>query len=170
MHITLASLSVVPLSRQNLKEAIALTERVFPFDLESPEAPSGMYTASLDPNAYRAQLTKAGVSSLNYWVVPYEGKLIAFTGLYQVVGGPEDESWLGWYGVLPDARGHGIGRWLLDWTIRKAKLAGCRTFKLYTSNSPDEATAQKLYEKIGLKLVREEPHGEYIYMYREKAL
>ncbi|MES2006493.1 MAG: GNAT family N-acetyltransferase [Patescibacteria group bacterium] len=106
--------------------------------------------------------------SLAYWVVSENGTVVATTGLYRYRGDKQGEVNLGWFCVAPEMRGAGLGRKVLEWTMMRAQIEGAKTLKLYTSNSSNEAAAQKLYESVGLTVVREEPHGEYIYMYREK--
>ncbi len=79
--------------------------------------------------------------------------------------------WLGWYCVRPDQRGKGLGRELIEWTIDKAKEQGFKKLKLYTSEDPEEAKAQEIYENYGFKIVGEEKgEGKYKTLYREKVI
>jgi ribosomal protein S18 acetylase RimI-like enzyme len=55
--------------------------------------------------------------------------------------------------VAPEARGQGIGGKLVDFCIAKARAAGKQFLRLYTSNHPNQAIAQILYEKRGFRLI-----------------
>lgn len=95
-----------------------------------------------------------------YFLVYYDGKAIGTTGLY------EDEKissrgtvWLGWFGILPEYRGKGLGKRVLSDTIAEAAARGYSVFRLYTS-AVSCATACKLYDAVmdfGEFYTREEP-------------
>jgi ribosomal protein S18 acetylase RimI-like enzyme len=51
--------------------------------------------------------------------------------------------------VDPKARGRRIGQALIEHTVARARDAGDKLIRLYTSTDPNEAAAQHLYEKNG---------------------
>lgn len=167
----MSALALRPLSRAALAEAITLANRIFPDDIDSAEAPAAVYTASLEPDAYREEIKAASIRTLSYWVLPdYTGTLVGFTGLYTRLGDDPTVAWLGWFGVAPEARGRGLGRAILESTIAIAVARGFTALRLYTTDSPNEAVAQKLYEKLGFKVTRTERGEGFTTLYREKNL
>ena len=85
------------------------------------------------------------------------GEIIGGTGLFQVAGEPADEGWVDWFAVDVNSRGRGVGRALLARVLATSKDRGLRTLRLFTSDRPEEASAQWLYESMGLREYRREP-------------
>ncbi|MBF0367616.1 MAG: GNAT family N-acetyltransferase, partial [Oligoflexia bacterium] len=101
---------------------------------------------------------------------PYN-KVVGTSGLYNLKNEEVTTCWLGWFCIDPTIRGHGLGRKLLIETINIAKQQGCLKLKLYTSELPQEAKAQILYEKLGLKIVTKTKRRDGIMIYfREKYI
>ena len=84
----------------------------------------------------------------NFYMCKLDGMPVGITGIYIYYEYPED-GWCGWYGVLPEFRGKGYGRQILDWTINQAREMGLKSFRLYT-DLEDNNTAVELYRKIGM--------------------
>jgi GNAT superfamily N-acetyltransferase len=154
-----------PLSKERFDEAIDLVKKIFPSDGDTPV------------NAYRAGINKEDPlwqtrRVLEYYLVidPHTNKIVALTGLYSMKTYPLDEIWLGWFGVEPAERGKGIGKTVLEWTIAKAKSNGYKHFKLWTTDSAEEAVAQRLYEATGFDIYNTEKTPEYTILYRKKDL
>lgn len=79
--------------------------------------------------------------------------VLGTTGLYRYNKDAEGAVWVAWFCVDPKARGHGIGQALIERTVARARDAGFDRVRLYTSTSPNEEAAQRLYAKNGLKEV-----------------
>lgn len=169
-------MNIIPLSKKYLEETIKMVNSVFPDDVKEEWSPDRSFRLGMrfseDLETGKADWFK----KLGYWIVldDVTGEVVGSTGLYQPgdeVDDDMDAVWVGWYCVRGDQRGKGLGRELLEWTIQKAKNEGYKKLKLYTSTDPNEARAQELYEKVGLKIVGQEPgKSGYKTLYREKIL
>ncbi len=164
------NLSFKPLTQDNIEEMLALVKVMFPNDENDAEAAEKGYRASINSSDPRWNDRRV----LKYWgVYDDTDNLLAVTGLYNKISEhAENEIWLGWYGVSPSMRGRGIGRRVLEWTLEAARKEGYRKFRLWTTTSPEEAAAQKLYDSIGIKIYKEErkEKSEYVTLYREIEL
>ncbi|MBE9228382.1 GNAT family N-acetyltransferase [Phormidium sp. LEGE 05292] len=170
-------MGIKPLSHETLEQAISLVDRIFPYQKDAMyENARIVFSASLEKNnsSYKPLLEQMQITEANYWVAIDENssKVVGITGLY---GYAEDESeayWLGYTCVDPDFRGQGIGAKLVDFVIEKARSAGKKFLRLYTSNFQNQAIAQILYEKRGLQIIGEEqmPGSEFKKIYRELKL
>lgn len=66
-----------------------------------------------------------------------------------------DEIELAYFGLMPEFRGRGLGRWLLDWIIDRAWSYAPRRLWLHTCTL-DHPAALPLYRKAGFVPYREE--------------
>jgi GNAT superfamily N-acetyltransferase len=165
--------SYIPLSYENLEEAIALVREVFPDDFDTEDSPEEAYRASLDREKYKSFIDRHHLDLLQYLLVVEQstGKAVGVTEWYTVDTDPKGMIWLGWYCVDQTHRGKGFGRAILEWTVATVKDMGYTTMRLYTTTDPNEADAQILYEKMGFKLIGQEDEGRsYITLFREKIL
>jgi RimJ/RimL family protein N-acetyltransferase len=166
-------MKIKPLSEKNIAEATALLHVIFPDDAKNENPPEKGFEASLHPETHKGYWDKYLLTRLKYWVAIDEqtGRVIGTTGLYERSDSPQGTVWLGWYALDPAERGRGLGAELLQWTIDKAKDEGHTKLRLYTSTHSNEATAQKLYEKLGFRIVGEEPETNGVkVIYREREL
>ena len=114
----------------------------------------------------------AGVKDLvAFDVYVDEGDLVlGTTGLYRYRKDLETAVWLAWFCVDPRARGRGIGQALLDHSVARARDAGFSLLRLYTSTDPNEASAQRLYERNGFIEVGRKKGLHSTTVFREKRL
>lgn len=86
------------------------------------------------------------------WVAELDGRPVGFVAVHHV----DDRSgWakLRWFLVEAEARGHGVGRRLLDTALRFCRKAGYEGVFLWTVD--DLHAARSLYEKAGFSLVQQ---------------
>lgn len=143
------------LGRKTLRAATQLVLSAFPDEGED-ENPAAELAASLDPKKFQGFLKGFGISDLIYWVAMEANDVVGIIGLY-TDNDAEEAVWLGWFCVSPRFRGKGIGSQLLELAIEEAKSRGKKFLRLYTSTSPLERAAHRLYEAYGFKLIKREP-------------
>jgi GNAT superfamily N-acetyltransferase len=68
--------------------------------------------------------------------------------------------------VVPEMRGRGLGRALLEAALETAREAGATTMELGTSE--DDVTARALYEKLGFINREGGPDGPVMYFYERE--
>jgi GNAT superfamily N-acetyltransferase len=92
------------------------------------------------------------------WIAELDGERV---GCVFVVRNDEDPSMaqLRCLAVDPRARGHGIGRRLVDQCIRFARSAGYPKMTLWTNHVL--LSARRIYEAAGFHLARQEPHRSF---------
>jgi len=121
----------------------------------------------------RRLIAWAGVDDfLELWgaVDQQTGRLVGTTGLYAYTRDAAETVWLAWFCVDPEMRRRGIGSRLLDFTIQEARRTGRQYLRLYTSDRPNEAAAQLLYESRGLEVVARKKRLFQTIIYRELRL
>ncbi len=155
--INISTVTIIPLSQDNIREALVLIEAIFSYESDQKNARFTLYD-SLGNQEYGQR----------YWIAVTENnKVIGITGLYKDWS---DRSvvWLGWFGVHTEFRLHGIGSKLLEYAISKAKQEGYVTLRLFTSSDPNERAAHKLYKKFGFTQIEINKSSDKIYF--EKKL
>jgi len=109
---------------------------------------------------------------LLFWAI-YDGKIIGAVDIHR---GKSVRDWhIGTIGLMvgKDFRGEGLGKFLLEFIIQKAKEAGIRSACLTLFS--DNQIAKNLYQKIGFKEYGRLPDGFYrqgkfsdcIFMYKQ---
>ncbi len=162
---------LIPVGEDTYGDAKKLVKRVFRF--QSPAERMFFFAFSKKMNPFIRIITRLfGVSDIvNFWVATNEMKeVLGTTGLYSYTKDRHEALWLAWFCVAPEARGKGIGKKLLSFSITEARKASVRYLRLYTSDDPNERDAQFLYEKFGLKETGRQRKLFYTKIYRELSL
>ena len=84
-----------------------------------------------------------------YFLAEIDGEMVGGGGIYPTDGLPEDTCELVKMYLLPKARGHGLGRLLIENCISAAIENGFR--KIYLETMPELKQALHVYEKFGFK-------------------
>jgi GNAT superfamily N-acetyltransferase len=136
-----------------LPGAKALVDRVFPHQTPAERLFFWVWPRRMTKLG-RALLALARVAELTeVWVaVDDDGAVLGTTGLYRYRKDADEAFWLTWFCVAPESRGAGVGAQLLDFSIAQARQRGAHFLRLYTSDDPNEAVAQNLYESRGLQV------------------
>jgi putative acetyltransferase len=76
-----------------------------------------------------------------------EGKIVGGSGIFPTNGLPEDTCELVKMYLLPEARGTGLGRTIIELSLQTARELGYG--KVYLESMPELKQALKVYEKFG---------------------
>lgn len=129
------SLKYKKVTKQNIKIAIKIQKAIFP-----EEDGTKNLLDSLGKHEYRKELI--------WWIAFHNEKPIGIIGLYAYHEYPED-AFMGWYGVIANARKKGFGGKMFDFFEKQAKKKKYKNIRLYTDDlENNEAT--KLYYKKGM--------------------
>ena len=80
------------------------------------------------------------------------GSLMGIVGLHHYVWGPPENVWLAWFAVDPAAQQRGIGRCLLDFVEKKARIQGYMKIFVETYSTPEFARARDFYRAQGFSV------------------
>jgi GNAT superfamily N-acetyltransferase len=147
---------IIPFSKELLNNAIVFMEAVFPYKPDQKSAKQSFRDSLTQPN-----------SKQQYWLaVNPHGEIVGVTGLYHDY---KDKSvvWLGWFGVHPQHRRHGVGSILLEFAISEAIKKGFSVLKLYSSFDKNERAAHHLYRKYGFVQTRANAKADKIFFAKE---
>jgi putative acetyltransferase len=84
-----------------------------------------------------------------YFVAEDDNHIIGGSGIYPSAGLPEDTCELVKMYLIPEARGFGLGKHLIEKCLQAAKDLGYK--KVYLETLPELKKALKVYEKFGFK-------------------
>ena len=84
-----------------------------------------------------------------YWVAESEGNIIGGAGIYPTAGLPPHHCELVKFYLLPQSRGKGFGRSLMQKTMEAARELGYT--HMYLETLPELTIAIPQYEKVGFK-------------------
>jgi putative acetyltransferase len=91
-----------------------------------------------------------------YYVVTKDDKVLGGGGIYPTDGLPGDTCELVKMYLLPEARGRGLGKLLIEKCLQFAKSAGYKN--VYLETMPELKNALKVYEKLGFQYL-DKPMG-----------
>ena len=86
-----------------------------------------------------------------YWVAELDGEIVGGCGIYPTVGLPKGCIELVKLYVNPSARGFGLGKKLMELSIKEAERIGYTS--IYLETLPALSDALGLYQKLGFKLL-----------------
>ena len=87
-----------------------------------------------------------------YNVVEIDGKIAGGSGIYPTEGLPEGTCELVKMYLIPEARGLGLGKLLIEKCIEQAKDFGYK--QVYLESMPELRQALKVYEKFGFEYLK----------------
>ena len=111
------------------------------------DKPGTVYYDSATDDLYSLFKTPGSV----YWLAKQNEKLIGGCGLFATAGLPAGCAELVKLYLLPEWRGKGIGRMLMEKTFESAKKLGYR--QLYLESMPELSKAIGMYEKAGFHFI-----------------
>lgn len=151
--------TILPLSEELLNDAMTLMENVFPYKQDQKNAKWAFADSLTQPNSQDKQ----------YWLaVNRQGEVVGITGLYHDYK-DKNIAWLGWFGVHPKHRRHGLGSMLLEFAISEAEKRGFSVLKLYSSFDKNERAAHFLYRKYGfIEIVSDKKADKIIFLKKLK--
>lgn len=150
-------MEIKPVTKDNVEEALSVVLKIFPY--EDEQEVRDAFMASLDKSKYEWFWEKFNLTRFQYFAGVIDGKIIGTTGIYCHISDKNEANWVGWMCVLPEYRGRGLGKALLQFCIDRTREEGKPYLRLYTSDEPNERIAQKLYEKAGFVNIDMKPHA-----------
>ncbi len=92
------------------------------------------------------------VSNAEYWVLEVDGKVVGGSGIYPTEGLPEGCCELVKLYILPEVRGKGLGKRLIEQCYASATNFGYR--QVYLETMPELKNAMGLYERCGFEYLK----------------
>jgi len=164
-------IEIVRLDAASAQQASRFTAKIFPYLFHQVYLSFWCYPC-MDSTLAKKMLRVVGISSItDFWAaVDENGEIRGVIGLYSYIKDEDEAAWVSWFCVDPKARRQGIGQRLLGHAVEQARARGMKYVRLYTSTLANEAAAQFLYEKNGLRLCKEYNLLLYKKLYRELKL
>lgn len=85
----------------------------------------------------------------SYFVAEIDGKIVGGGGIFPTTGLPADTCELVKMYLVPEARGIGLGREILELCLETARQKGFK--KIYLESMPELKQALRVYEKLGFQ-------------------
>ena len=143
-----ASIPVIREIQEQDNAAIARVIRAVLAEMEVPKVGSAFADPSLDYMYQHYQQDK-GV----YYVVEIDGEIVAGGGFGSLAGASAEVCELQKMYMLPQTRGLGLGKLLIQCCIENAKMMGYA--QCYLETLPNMQAAQNLYKKMGFEYICE---------------
>lgn len=118
------------LNKQNFKEVLKIKHKLF------PESKSDEDYAKYFNNKIKS----------NYYLVLKNNKPCATIGWYDF-DNKNNNAFVGWFGVLPEYQGKGIGKEILNFIIKEVKTLKYNYLRVYTDKI-ENFISTKLYDKL----------------------
>lgn len=109
-------------------------------------------TVYFDPETDHLYELFANTPGSTYKVAEYQGKLLGGAGIFPTPALPEGTCELVKMYLLPEARGKGVGRKLMEAAFSQAVMMGYHT--IYIETMPELTRAIGLYEKLGFEYLK----------------
>lgn len=164
-------MTIVPCTHDFMKQAEMLVQSVFPW-MSPLERLS--FIAIKHPDSFLGRFLRqvGGIKDVVTFDVYLDetNTVRGTTGLYRYEKDAHEAVWLAWFCVDSAVRGRGIGQALIDHTVERACNAGFAKIRLYTSTDPNEAAAQRLYQRNGFKEIRRKKGLFTTIVFRERKI
>lgn len=100
-----------------------------------------------------AEFVKSRTDRERLWIVEKDGQIV---GSVAIVKFSEEQAQLRWLLLHPDARGHGIGKTLVEEALQFCRDCGYSSVFLWTVSAL--GVAARLYQSVGFCLTEEKTH------------
>ena len=144
-------LSFEPLSPDNAEEVEKLVDEVFAYE----KGGAGIHVMVKSGVVEIVAPEKIGKDyNEHYWVVrDGEGKTVGITGFNEVSGDKAEHCWLGWFALIPELRGEGLGSALLEKVISEARSLKKEALYIVATDLSEMKGNEKFYDKNGCEVV-----------------
>lgn len=157
-------ISVEPLNRANVDEAIAVATRAFVYKGEHDSIKLEYSQFAKGELTYLDPLENKEVTLVSYLALQREGVIVAAGGLYRYDDTPPGELSVGWFGVDPAHQKAGLGSFLMKKLEAIAAEHNATEVSVYSiEKDPNYPGASKLYTRLGYM-----PTGEQVVLPFEK--
>jgi putative acetyltransferase len=141
-----ANVPVIREIQERDNASIARVIRAVLTEMDVPKVGSAFADPSLDYMYQHYQQDKGA-----YYVIEIDGEIVAGGGFGSLVGAPAEVCELQKMYMLPQSRGLGLGKLLIQRCIDNAKLVGYA--QCYLETLPNMQVAQNLYKKMGFERI-----------------
>ena len=151
----MTQIKFVPVTAANKDVAITVGKLIFQYE-EDQNTLKSHFEASIDSTKW-TPVMKNDLASLEYFIAlktnpkTEKDEAIGITGIYTLMDGrAKDEAWMGWFGLLTEQRGQGLGKQMLNEMSYEVARRGFKIFGLWTTlNSEETKTAVNMYRGSG---------------------
>lgn len=133
------------LNTGNYHKALKVALEIFKSDPDAKERIPDAYQKAIFPERF-VGLEK---NKFVYWALLEKNtnKVVGVTGLYTQNKDKKLCYWLGWFGILPEYQGNGLGLFLFNWTLQEVQRRNKNILRIQTSDLKYTESARQLYKK-----------------------